>query len=158
MKDDKKEVTAQYWARDIKRITLKNLGYPIDVFERIRIREIVYYRAMHIYLCSKYLNWSQQRILRFYKNNGGAITNHASVINALNKFEDVYSKYDENLMKTLFIITKNFVTENRDKYHVLTMLDFLDDKHYKELVEIIIPMYEESTGKKIESRDKVELL
>ena len=158
MKKTNDTLTAQYWARDIKRLSIQYNGYPIDIFTKTREREVVYYRALHFYLLKNYLRWTYKKILDFYDKNGTELKTHASIINALKKFDDVYSKYDKNLMKIVFEITKGYILANKEKHLVITMLDFLDDHYYKELIEIIKPMYNDSVeDKEMQIQNTIEL-
>jgi hypothetical protein len=128
------EIIAQYWARDIKQLTGKYVGKQINIFDNVRYREVIYYRAMHMYMLQKYLNWSLVRIVTFYQRNGRQITQHATVINAINKFETVYSYYDSNLRKMLFEMTKGFEYKNKDRNTILSLVDFIDCSFYPQIV------------------------
>lgn len=135
----RKELLAQLWARDIK----KNRN--IDVFESTRRREVVTYRALHVYMLRNNLEWSLMKIRHFYEDNGKSY-DHATALHALKMFE-IYCKYDSDLlteMDTITSSTKNDVIE----YGVLkSKLKYIHPSLYKELNELLQPFIERTVKK-----------
>lgn len=135
----RKELLAQLWAKDIKR----NKG--IDVFDSTRKREVVTYRALHVYMLKNTLRWSLHKIKSFYEDNGKSY-DHTTALHALKMFE-VYCKYDSELLMQMATITSDRKNDAVEYEILKTKLKYIHPSLYKELNELFQPLIERTIRK-----------
>ena len=135
---------AQFWSNEIRKWSVKYTGNSVDVYSGTRKREVVYYRALHIYMLNKYLKWGVSFIRDFYIANGKPKSyNHASVIHALKSF-DIYKRYDPNLLECLLVITKGYLAQENKLNIMLTKINYLDPVFYNEIEPCIQSAFEKT--------------
>jgi len=131
------EIKAQLWARQIKHIK------GIDVFENTRRREIVTYRALHVYMLRNVLAMSLNGIAQFYIKNGKSGYDHATVLHAINMF-DSYCYYDKGIIETMSAMTHDIAEKEVHLELLLTKVKYIDTKHYQKINDCIEEAYMET--------------
>ncbi len=135
---------AQFWSNEIRKWSIKYTGYSVNVYSNSRKREVVYYRALHIYMLHKYLKWGKTYIRDFYISNGKSKSfNHASIIHSLKSF-DIYKRYDPNLLECLLVMTRCYTTQENKLNILMTKINYIDPIFYTELQPCIEEAFEKS--------------
>lgn len=124
----KQETQAQIWARGIKKYS------GVNVYENTRRRDVVTYRALHVYLLKKHLKWSLSDIARFYQKNGKTSYDHATVLHALNMFDN-YCFYDKELIECLTAMSLMIPSDEVKRETLIAKLKYIDEEFYEPIDE-----------------------